>query len=190
MSFKLLRSPNAQSSQNNSPRLSFDLYYFAAGDSQKDSGLEIEFMLDTGASCSIINYRTYWEDLSIPVTHKPPTEQESNKNLLWTTCTHVRAYNHHSQLRPGWNLLLSSHSLGHRDEVSKLTWNGFLPKSSVWYPHWSSRHITEVTDEHNLLRWSPPEQDVSPCVTDTDDTDTLHNVPRRKECEMLEIFTI
>ena len=36
-------------------------FYFPAGDSQKDSGLEIEFMLDTGAACSIINYRTCLE---------------------------------------------------------------------------------------------------------------------------------
>ena len=37
------------------------LFFFATGDTQKDSGLEIEFMLDTGASSSIINYRTFWE---------------------------------------------------------------------------------------------------------------------------------
>ena len=42
-------------------RLSIDIFYFATGDTQKDRGLEIEFMLDTGASCSIINYRTFWE---------------------------------------------------------------------------------------------------------------------------------
>ena len=36
-------------------------FYFPTGDSQKDSGLEIEFMLDTGAACSIINYRTFLE---------------------------------------------------------------------------------------------------------------------------------
>ena len=34
---------------------------FPTGDSQKGSGLEIEFMLDTGAACSIINYRTFLE---------------------------------------------------------------------------------------------------------------------------------
>ena len=42
-------------------RLSFSIFYFATADAQKDSGLEIEFMLDTGASFSIINYRTFWE---------------------------------------------------------------------------------------------------------------------------------
>ena len=36
-------------------------FYFPTGDSQKDSGLEIEFMLDTGAACSIVNYRKFLE---------------------------------------------------------------------------------------------------------------------------------
>ena len=36
-------------------------FYFPTGDSQKDSGLETEFMLDTGAACSILNYRTFLE---------------------------------------------------------------------------------------------------------------------------------
>ena len=36
-------------------------FYFPTGDSQKDSGHEIEFMLDTGAACSIIKYRTFLE---------------------------------------------------------------------------------------------------------------------------------
>ena len=36
-------------------------FYFPTGDSQKDSGLEIDFMLDTGAACSIINYGTFLE---------------------------------------------------------------------------------------------------------------------------------
>ena len=36
-------------------------FYFPTGDSQKESGLEIEFMLDTGAACLIINYGTFLE---------------------------------------------------------------------------------------------------------------------------------
>ena len=35
--------------------------YFPIRDNQKDSGLEIEFMLDTGAACSIKNDRTFLE---------------------------------------------------------------------------------------------------------------------------------
>ena len=61
MPFKLLRSPSSTTNQSKNSRLSFNFFYSATGDTQKDSGLEIEFMLDTGASRSIINYRTFWE---------------------------------------------------------------------------------------------------------------------------------
>ena len=56
-----MRSPKSDANRSRSSRLSFNIFYFATGDAQKDSGLEIEFMLDTRASCSIINYRTFWE---------------------------------------------------------------------------------------------------------------------------------
>ena len=61
MPFKLLRSPSSTTNQSRNSRLSFNFFFFATGDTQKDSGLEIEFMLDTGASSSIINHRTFWE---------------------------------------------------------------------------------------------------------------------------------
>ena len=50
---------NIDKSRNS--RLSLNIFYFATGETQKDSGLEIEFLLDTRTSCSIINYRTFWE---------------------------------------------------------------------------------------------------------------------------------
>ena len=56
-----MRSPTSDSNHTRSSRLSFNLYYFATGHAQRDSEPELEFMLDTGASCSIINYRTFWE---------------------------------------------------------------------------------------------------------------------------------
>ena len=56
-----MRSPKSDSNRSRSSRLSFNLFYCATRDSQKDSGLETEFMLDTWASFSIINYRTFWE---------------------------------------------------------------------------------------------------------------------------------
>ena len=56
-----MRSPSSATDQSKNSRLSFNFFYFATGDTQKDSGLEIEFMLDTGASSSIINYRNFWE---------------------------------------------------------------------------------------------------------------------------------
>ena len=61
MPFKPLRSPSSTIEQSKNSRLSFNFFYFATGDSQKDSGLDIEFMLGTGTSSPIINYVTFWE---------------------------------------------------------------------------------------------------------------------------------
>ena len=71
-----MRSPKSDSTSSRSSRLSFNIFYFATGDAQKDSGLEIEFMLDPGASCSIINYRTFWE---ISQLHHPIMVHRSKK---------------------------------------------------------------------------------------------------------------
>ena len=45
-------------------------FYFPTGDSQKDSGLEIELLLDIGAACLIINNRTFLENAQFrqPIT--------------------------------------------------------------------------------------------------------------------------
>ena len=59
----LLRFPNSNTDKSRSSRLSLNIFYFATGYTQKDSVLEIEFMLHTGASCSIINYRTFLGNL-------------------------------------------------------------------------------------------------------------------------------
>ena len=77
MPFKLLRSPSSTIHQSKNSRLSFNLLYFATGNTQKDSGLEIEFMLDTGASSSIINYWTFWEicQTQHPITVRRSTTQ-------------------------------------------------------------------------------------------------------------------
>ena len=71
-----MRSPKSDSNRARSSRFSFNIFYFATGDAQKDSALEIDFMLDTGASCSIINYRTFWE---ISQFHQPLVVHRSNK---------------------------------------------------------------------------------------------------------------
>ena len=77
MPFKLLRSPSSTTNQSKNSRLSFNFFYFATGDTQKDSGLEIEFMLETGASSSIINYRTFRKicQTQQPITVKRNTTQ-------------------------------------------------------------------------------------------------------------------
>ena len=58
---KLLKSPRIDEESNFKSRSHMNAFYFQTGDSQKDNGLEIEYMLDTGAACSIINYRTFLE---------------------------------------------------------------------------------------------------------------------------------
>ena len=78
MTFKLLRSPSSTIELSQNSKLGFNLFYFATGDTQKDSGLEIEFMLDTGASSSIINYPTFWEisQTQHPIMVKRSTTQK------------------------------------------------------------------------------------------------------------------
>ena len=71
-----MRSPKSDSNRSSSSRPSFNLFYFVTGDAQKVSGLEVEFILDTGASCSIINYRTFWQ---ISQCHHPIMVHRSNK---------------------------------------------------------------------------------------------------------------
>ena len=53
-------------------------FCFPTGDSQKDRGLEIEFMLDTRAACSIINYRTF---LKIAQFRQPITVVRSKQKM-------------------------------------------------------------------------------------------------------------
>ena len=74
MPFKLLRSPSSTIDQSKNSRLSFNVFYFATKDTQEDGDLEIEITLDTGASSSIINYRTFWQ---ICQTQHPITVKRS-----------------------------------------------------------------------------------------------------------------
>ena len=76
MPVKLLRSPNSNTDKSRNSRLSLNIFYFATGDTRKDSGLEIEFTLDTGASYSIINCRTFWEIYQL---QQPSSIQKSTK---------------------------------------------------------------------------------------------------------------
>ena len=71
-----MRSPKSDSGRSRSSRFGCNIFYFATRDVQKNSGLEIEIMLDTGASCSIINYLTFWE---ISQLQHPKMVHRSNK---------------------------------------------------------------------------------------------------------------
>ena len=77
MPFKLLRSPSSPTDQSKNSRFSCNFFHFATGDTPEGSGLRNEFILDTGASSSIINYRTFWEICQIqhPITVKRSTTQ-------------------------------------------------------------------------------------------------------------------
>ena len=77
MLFELLRSPSSTTDQSKNSRLSLNFFKFATRDTQKDSGLEVELMLDTGVSSSIINYRIFWEiyQTQLPITVKRSTTQ-------------------------------------------------------------------------------------------------------------------
>ena len=39
----------------------FNLYQHPVGDKNKNNGLETQFLVDTGATCSLLNYDTYLE---------------------------------------------------------------------------------------------------------------------------------
>ena len=54
-------SPKSKFNKPQNSRFCLNIFYFATGDTQKVSGLGIRFMLDTGAFCSIINYRNFWK---------------------------------------------------------------------------------------------------------------------------------
>ena len=59
LSFELLKSRRRDEGSNFKSRFDMNAFYFPTGDSQEYSGLEIEIRLNTGAACSIINYRTF-----------------------------------------------------------------------------------------------------------------------------------
>ena len=133
MPFKLLSSPSSTTDQSKNSRLSFNFFYFATGDTQKNSGLEIEFMLDTGASSSIINYRTFWEicQAQHPITVKRSTTQTKTYSgqvvpmIGFATLTF--SYDPDGQFFP-------LNRLGYRNKNSETSRHGLLSKVSIWHP--------------------------------------------------------
>ena len=73
-----------------------DLSHFAAGDHIKNSGIEAHFLVDTGATCSIINYTTY-------------REIDKLQNLdLYETLSSTRAVNGNTFDLLGYTFIVSS----------------------------------------------------------------------------------
>ena len=71
-SFKLIKSPNQEREDpNDIPHTSragmpgqhffIELFQYAVGDTNKNNGLSSQFLIDTGATCSIINCDTFTE---------------------------------------------------------------------------------------------------------------------------------
>ena len=71
-SFKLIKSPNQENEDpNDIPHTSragmpgqhffIELFQYAVGDTNKNNGLSTQFLIDTGATCSIINCDTFTE---------------------------------------------------------------------------------------------------------------------------------
>ena len=54
-----MKSPNASKESSTKSRIYLNLYQFATGDIKNKSGLEVEFMIDPGSTCTIINHPTY-----------------------------------------------------------------------------------------------------------------------------------
>ena len=54
-----MKSPNATKESSTKPRIYLNLYHFATGDIKNNSGLEVEFMIDPGSTCTIINHPIY-----------------------------------------------------------------------------------------------------------------------------------
>ena len=54
-----MKSPNATKESSTKSRIYLNLYHFATGDIKNNSGLEVDFMIDPGSTCTIINHPTY-----------------------------------------------------------------------------------------------------------------------------------
>ena len=71
-SFQLITSPNQESEGPiDTPHTSragmlgqpffIDIFYYAVGDTNRNNGLSTQFLIETGATCSIINCETFTE---------------------------------------------------------------------------------------------------------------------------------
>ena len=85
-SLKLIKSPNQQSEESNEtphvptagmPDQHFylELFQYAVGDKNKEFGLSTQFLIDSGATCSIINSETFTEINKIQPLAVTPLEK-------------------------------------------------------------------------------------------------------------------
>ena len=99
-SYKLIKSPNQErEDQNDTPHTSragmpsqhfpIELFQYAVGNTSKNNGLSTQFLIDTGARCSIINCDTFTEIEKIqPIILMPLIK--INFGCKWTCHAHER----------------------------------------------------------------------------------------------------
>ena len=176
MSVKLLRSPNSNSDKSRNSRLGFNIFHFATGDTQKDSGLEIEYMLYTESSCSIINYRTLWEICQL---QHPITKQKSTK-LIKTYSVQIVPMNGYA------TITFCCHQDGQfvfplslwitEMKTQNLLGMDFCQKQ-VSGIHFDLRGMElKKSSKFTLLWLLPPEQTLSSLISDLDHSTILYNV--------------
>ena len=178
MSFpvKPLRSPNCNTDNSRNSWLSLNIFYFATGDTQKDSGLEIEFMLDTEASCSILNYRTFWKicQLQHPITIQ--TSIKVTKTYSRQTVPMIGYANITFSYYPDGQFIFPLAVWITDMRTQNLLQMDFGQKTSFWISFWSTWHWNKETSEVNLLWKLSPKQILSSNITNFDYENPLNKV--------------
>ena len=119
--FKLLRSPsNNDNTKNIKSRIYINLFYFAAGDTNTNSGLEVEYMIDTGATCSIINHPTFIAIANL-----------GHKLIVTRTNTKIRTYTGSLIRMLGYVVLTSSYDLDNKHIFQHKVWITEEDKSNL-----------------------------------------------------------
>ena len=90
-------------------------------------------MLDTGASCSIINHRTFLGSLRKTTPNRREQNHQTKKDLLWSSCAHDRLCHSEVQLRPARTIFVPFNSLDNRIENTKPLRYGRLSRAGIWH---------------------------------------------------------
>ena len=101
-------------------RIFVDLYVHTTGDRNKNSGLEIEFLLDTGATCSVINF----------IIFQAISDVGQNITVVQTQ-TRTTAFNNSEIRMLGYTILPFSLDIAGKYEI----------KHKVWIAH---EHTTNI----------------------------------------------
>ena len=87
------------------------MYYSSTGDINKNSGLEIEYLIDAGSTCTIINYPTFLE------------MQKMNPSLrIFSAIGITKSYNGSQILMLGHTTVTSYFDTGGKYEATYKVW--------------------------------------------------------------------